>query len=120
MLTVLSTTTHKHIDTSLPAVKFKQFRFDASNLGSIKQLARDVLFWSGGRLDILVNNAGVSQVVLLTGDDAEYEKVWEQTLSVNVTAQQRLTRALLPALMKSGGISFTLPLTVLHILITYA
>lgn len=81
--------------------KAKAFQFDAVNPESIAQLAASVLRWSDGILDILVNNAGVSQPTPLDTDNEDYEEAWEFCFSVNVTAQQRLTRAVLPALITS-------------------
>ena len=77
------------------------FEFDARDAHSITVLAERVLAWSGGRLDILVNNAGVACFAALESD-SEYDKAWELCMAVNVTAQQRLSRALLPALLRSG------------------
>jgi 3-hydroxybutyrate dehydrogenase len=52
-----------------------------------------------GPIQILVNNAGISDSASLekTGD-----AVWDRIMEVNVTAPFRLTRALLPAMVKSG------------------
>ena len=54
-----------------------------------------------GGLDILVNNAGVS--MLMPVDHEDYEGAWEKTIAVNLTAHQRLIRAALPHLEKSGA-----------------
>ncbi|MCC5881437.1 MAG: SDR family oxidoreductase [Halomonas sp.] len=52
------------------------------------------------RLDVLFNCAGyVASGPLLDVTDAE----WERSLALNVTAMMRLTRALLPAMIASGG-----------------
>ena len=83
--------------------KAQVFRFDATSAASIKQLAAAVVSWSGGKLDILVNNAGVGGLVMLTGEDDAYESSWKFNFDVNVTAQQRLTRAVLPQLIASVG-----------------
>lgn len=52
-----------------------------------------------GPIQILVNNAGISDSASLekTGDE-----MWDRIMEVNVTAPFRLTRALLPAMVKSG------------------
>ena len=46
-----------------------------------------------GGLDILVNNAGVSAFAPIDADN--YEAVWVRSLSILLTAQQRLIRAAL-------------------------
>lgn len=53
-----------------------------------------------GRLQVLVNNAGVGHVAPLaeTSDAA-----WDETLTTNLTAVFRLTRAALPQLAQGGG-----------------
>jgi NAD(P)-dependent dehydrogenase (short-subunit alcohol dehydrogenase family) len=54
-----------------------------------------------GRLDILVNNAGIGDFGkrLHEIDD----KTWSQVLDVNLTGVFRVTRAAVPAMLKSGG-----------------
>lgn len=53
-----------------------------------------------GPVDILVNNAGVSLPTEIGGDD--FERMWEQTLAVNLTAQARTVRACLDDLVRDG------------------
>ncbi|NPU14007.1 SDR family oxidoreductase [Bradyrhizobium sp. 83012] len=50
-------------------------------------------------LDIVVNNAGISVRVAI--DDASYDDAWAKSLSVMLTAQQRVIRAALPHLRRS-------------------
>jgi 3-oxoacyl-[acyl-carrier protein] reductase len=52
-----------------------------------------------GRLDIVVNNAGVPASARLT--DVDYEDIWDRTVSINLTAHQRVVRAALPFLKQS-------------------
>lgn len=54
-----------------------------------------------GRVDILVNNAGIGDFGkrLHEVDDA----TWQQVLDVNLTGVFRMTRAVLPELVKTGG-----------------
>jgi 3-oxoacyl-[acyl-carrier protein] reductase len=52
-----------------------------------------------GGLDILVNNAGISAFAPIDADN--YDAVWVRSLSILLTAQQRLIRAALPHLRKS-------------------
>lgn len=54
-----------------------------------------------GSLDILINNAGVSAFAAIDADN--YEPVWVRSLSILLTAQQRLIRAALPHLRKSAA-----------------
>jgi 3-oxoacyl-[acyl-carrier protein] reductase len=54
-----------------------------------------------GPVDILVNDAGVSIPVEITADD--YERAWESTITINLTAQARLIRACLPHLAREGA-----------------
>jgi 3-oxoacyl-[acyl-carrier protein] reductase len=53
-----------------------------------------------GALDILINNAGISAFKPI--DDPEYEATWDRALAVLLTAHQRLVRAALPHLLRSG------------------
>lgn len=54
-----------------------------------------------GPIDILVNDAGVNILAPLASD--EFEKAWDMTLAVNLTAQVRLVRACLPSLVRDGA-----------------
>jgi 3-oxoacyl-[acyl-carrier protein] reductase len=53
-----------------------------------------------GALDILINNAGISAFKPI--DDPDYEATWDRALSILLTAHQRLVRAALPHLLRSG------------------
>ena len=53
-----------------------------------------------GGLDILINNAGISAFKPI--DAPDYEDTWDRALAVLVTAHQRLIRAALPHLLRSG------------------
>ncbi len=53
-----------------------------------------------GGLDILVNNAGISAFSAIDSDG--YDEVWTRALGILLTAQQRLVRAALPHLRRSG------------------
>jgi NAD(P)-dependent dehydrogenase (short-subunit alcohol dehydrogenase family) len=50
-------------------------------------------------VDILVNNAGIAESAALADTT---DAAWDQMFAVNVTATMRLTRALLPAMVKKG------------------
>lgn len=53
-----------------------------------------------GGLDILVNNAGISAICPI--DDDDYDAHWDRHVAIVLTAQQRLVRAALPWLRRSG------------------
>lgn len=53
-----------------------------------------------GALDVLINNAGISAFKPI--DAPDYELVWDRALAVLLTAHQRLVRAALPHLLRSG------------------
>ncbi|WP_421932474.1 SDR family NAD(P)-dependent oxidoreductase [Phenylobacterium sp.] len=54
-----------------------------------------------GGLDIVVNNAGISGFSAI--DDDGYDAVWDRSVSVLLTAHQRVIRAALPHLRKSAA-----------------
>ena len=54
-----------------------------------------------GSLDIVVNNAGVGGFAAIDADS--YEAVWTRALGVMLTSHQRIVRAALPYLRKSGA-----------------
>jgi 3-oxoacyl-[acyl-carrier protein] reductase len=56
-----------------------------------------------GPIDILVNNAGIALPAVVEGDADQYEAAWEATLTVDLSAHQRLVRACLPHLRREGA-----------------
>jgi 3-oxoacyl-[acyl-carrier protein] reductase len=72
---------------------------DVADAGAIVQVVDEVAMQLGP-VDILVNDAGVSLPVEITADD--FERAWDTTLTVNLTAQVRLIRACLPHLAREG------------------
>ena len=54
-----------------------------------------------GCLDIVVNSAGISARAV--GDDADFEKKWDEVLSVNLKGTMLMCHAAVPALLKSHG-----------------
>ncbi len=56
-----------------------------------------------GRIDILVNNAGIGPAAGATTPEEEFDATWRQTFAVNVDAQARLIRYVLPHLLEAGG-----------------
>jgi 3-oxoacyl-[acyl-carrier protein] reductase len=76
------------------------YALDVSDAAAVRDLVEAVVKRFGS-LDILVNNAGISLPTPV--DSPDYEAAWERTLAVNLTAHQRLIRAALPHLEKSGA-----------------
>lgn len=73
---------------------------DVADPAAIRQLVAVVADrWK--RLDILVNNAGVSLVSSVFSEDDAFERAWQRTLHVNLTAHARLVRAALPHLLEA-------------------
>ncbi len=54
-----------------------------------------------GCLDIVVNSAGIS--ARAAGDDLDFEKNWDEVLSVNLKGTMLMCHAAVPALLTSGG-----------------
>ena len=69
---------------------------DVSNGASCEALVRSVLSEYGG-IDLLVNNAGISGRMPLA--DME-DDVWDRMIEVNLTGVERMTRAVLPHMMR--------------------
>lgn len=80
-------------------------RYDAREAADARRFAEAVEA-ALGRIDVLVNNAGIGGPLELMPDppqsDDEMEGALEALLAVNVAAPFRLTRAVLPALCRSG------------------
>ena len=72
---------------------------DAEQVGHLVAEAAEAF----GGLDILVNNAGISCAAGAMTDDAQFDEVWAATLAVNLTAQARMVRAVLPFLAAAEG-----------------
>ena len=74
------------------------WKLDVSDGPEIVQVVDEIVARFGG-LDIVVNNAGIAGFCAI--DDARYEDAWSRSLSVLLTAQQRIVRACLPHLRRS-------------------
>jgi 3-oxoacyl-[acyl-carrier protein] reductase len=75
------------------------FIVDMADREAIPRLVADVVA-ALGPVDILVNNAGVSLGAPLSFE--HFEKVWDRTLAINLTAYVLLIRACLPHLTRNG------------------
>jgi len=73
---------------------------DLADHDAAHRVAAEVVAAWGG-VDLLVNNAGVSLPSRLDADT--FDDTWQMTLDVNVTAQARLLKALLPWLLEAPG-----------------
>ena len=78
----------------------RAWQLDIGDRNAIPRVVDAVAAHFGG-LDIVVNNAGIS--VRAAIDDPTYDDAWTRGLSVMLTAQQRIIRAALPYLRKSGS-----------------
>lgn len=78
----------------------KAWKLDVSSGSEIHAVVNDVAGEFGG-LDIVINNAGISTVSAI--DDSGYDELWDKSLSVLLTAHQRIIRAALPHLRKSAS-----------------
>jgi 3-oxoacyl-[acyl-carrier protein] reductase len=74
---------------------------DLADAGAIATLVDEVVARLGP-VDILVNNAGIAVPAVFEGDGDAYEEAWAATFAVNLTAYERLARACLPHLLRSG------------------
>ena len=70
---------------------------DVSDPYQLDRLVDRAVKWAGG-LHILVNNAGIAPTNHLRQPVEEFEGTWAETLAVNLTAQARLIRLVLPHL----------------------
>jgi 3-oxoacyl-[acyl-carrier protein] reductase len=71
---------------------------DVTNAAHVRDTV-DAIAAKHGRLDIVVNNAGIAGFAAI--DAENYDAVWERSVSVLLTAQQRVIRAALPYLRKA-------------------
>lgn len=73
---------------------------DIGDPSAVLRVTEEIAARFGG-IDILVNNAGISAFSPI--DSENYDEVWARAFSILLTAQQRLIRAALPHLRKSGA-----------------
>ena len=82
---------------------------DLGETADVERLWREAVAWRG-RIDVLVNNAAIMRLVGGIDDtDDAWDRVWEETLRVNVLAPARLMRnAVRHFELTGGGIIITL------------
>jgi 3-oxoacyl-[acyl-carrier protein] reductase len=78
----------------------RAWALDVANRDDINTVVNEISAHFGG-LDIVINNAGIS--VRAAIDDDGYDEAWAKGLAVMLTAHQRVIRAALPYLRKSGS-----------------
>ncbi|NVN88200.1 MAG: SDR family oxidoreductase [Rhodopseudomonas sp.] len=77
----------------------KAWTLDVSSAANIKTVV-DAVAQAFGGLDIVINNAGISVVTAIDADG--YDEAWDKSISVLLTAHQRMIRAALPYLRRSS------------------
>lgn len=63
------------------------------------RLATDRMLASIGEVAVLVNNAGIAESAAL---DRTTDEIWDKIMEVDVTAPFRITRAIVPGMIKAG------------------
>ena len=81
-------------------LKARAWRLDVSDPDAIVRVVEEAAAAFGG-IDALINNAGVPGGAPI--DSPAYEDVWARSVSILLTAQQRLIRAALPHLRRSNA-----------------
>jgi NAD(P)-dependent dehydrogenase (short-subunit alcohol dehydrogenase family) len=88
---------------SIPEDRRRLVAADLAKPGAAGQLWRDALAWRG-RIDVLVNNAAMMAFEGGIDDtDPVWDKVWAETIQVNVKAPADLMRAAVRHYRQSGG-----------------
>ena len=88
---------------AIPAERKRLIAADLGDRGAASRLWREAVAWRG-RVDVLVNNAAV----FLWGggifnEEADWDRVWDKTLQVNVLAPARLMRNAVRHFRETGG-----------------
>ncbi|MFV1876132.1 SDR family NAD(P)-dependent oxidoreductase [Nioella sp.] len=66
---------------------------DFTDMGAVDAFWEEAVKAAGGRIDVLVNNAGIMrQTGGISDPMADWDKVWDEALAVNVLAPARLMR----------------------------
>ncbi len=80
----------------------KPFSADLKDTGQCEALVKSII-QTYGRLDVLVNNAGIALPVAQDAPRADWERVWWETLQVNLVAGAALCHWALPHFIAQGG-----------------
>lgn len=91
----------EEIEALAPTARALAVPCDVSRPDDLTALVDTAVEQFGG-IDLLVNNAGVSRRNSVAQDDAEFERVWQEVLDINLTAHVRLVRRALPHLRESA------------------
>jgi len=75
---------------------------DIAEPDQLRALVEQSATW-GGRIDIVINNAGISVPNDSFQNEEEFDAVWNRTLDVNLSAQARLVRYVLPHMLENPG-----------------
>lgn len=78
------------------------FGADLAAPGAAFRLWDDACAWAG-RIDVLVNNAAVVTPLTIEDDLQTWDRVWQETLAVNVRAAADLCRAAIHSFRTQGG-----------------
>ena len=93
----------KSATAAIPAERVKLIAADLAQAKEPARLWREALAWRG-RIDVLVNNAAIMAYEGGIDDEDEvWERVWAETLQVNVKAPADLLRAAVRHFRQAGG-----------------
>lgn len=77
-------------------------RADLAQPGAARELWDEALAWKG-HIDVLVNNAGIAPYARVEDDFAQWSRVWNETLQVNLLSLADLCRAAILHFRTRGG-----------------
>jgi len=87
----------------IPTERVRLIGADLGKTTDVDRLWSEALVWRGS-IDCLVNNAAVMRLEGGIGaDDANWDKVWDEALRVNVLAPARLMRRAVRHYLETGG-----------------
>lgn len=75
------------------------FQGDVGNGEEIKDIVKYTLE-KYGKIDVLINNAGIIDEHMTAVDMTD--EMWDRVININLTAPMKLTREVLPAMLKEG------------------
>ncbi|MCD2172272.1 SDR family NAD(P)-dependent oxidoreductase [Rhizobium sp. C4] len=86
---------------------------DVGNRNSVQALASEVRS-RHGEIAVLVNNAGIMKTTLLSTPADEMDRIWDETLAVNLKGAMMVSQELAPILRSPGGRIINLSSTVAY------